>query len=59
MLPDENQMIYGIYYYILKDLAWFGINLAEVISTSNEFTLIVDAEDLDQTFSILMKLKGT
>lgn len=59
MLPDENQTIYGIYYYILKDLAWFGINLAEVISTSNEFTLIVDAEDLDQTFSILMKLKGT
>jgi hypothetical protein len=59
ILPEENQMIYGIYYYILKDLAWFGINLAEVISTSNEFTLIVDNKDLDQTFSILMKLKGT
>jgi hypothetical protein len=33
--------------------------LAEIISTSNEFTLIVDNKDLDQTFSILMKLKGT
>jgi aspartokinase len=59
ILPEENQMIYGIYYYILKDLAWFGINLAEIISTSNEFTLIVDDKNLDQTFSILMKLKGT
>lgn len=59
MLPDENRVIYGIYYYILKDLAWYGINLSEVISTTNEFTLIVKDEDLDQTFSILMKLKGT
>ncbi len=58
MLPDENRIIYGIYYYILKDLAWYGINLSEVISTTNEFTLIVNNEDLDQTFSILMKLKG-
>lgn len=59
MLPDDNRVIYGIYYYILKDLAWYGINLSEVISTTNEFTLIVKDEDLDQTFSILMKLKGT
>lgn len=59
MLPDENRVIYGIYYYILKDLAWYGINLSEVISTTNEFTLIIKDEDLDQTFSILMKLKGT
>ncbi|MEN9326863.1 MAG: hypothetical protein RI943_1284 [Bacteroidota bacterium] len=59
MLPEENRIIYGIYYYILKDLAWNGINLKEVISTTNEFTLIVNNEDLDQTFSILMKLKGT
>lgn len=58
MLPDENRVIYGIYYYILKDLAWYGINLSEVISTTNEFTLIVNNDDLDQTFSILMKLKG-
>jgi hypothetical protein len=58
ILPDDNRIIYGIYYYILKDLAWNGINLSEIISTSNEFTLIVDNKDLDQTFSILMKLKG-
>jgi len=57
MLPLENTRVYGIYYYILKDLAWHGINLVEVISTSNEFTLVVNDDDVDKAFSILMQLK--
>jgi hypothetical protein len=47
----------GFYYYILKQLAWDGINIVEIISTSSEFTLIVAMEDIDKTFSVLMKLK--
>ncbi len=57
MLPTENRNLYGVYYYILKDLAWQGINLVELISTSNEFTLIVSDEDLDHAFSVIMGLR--
>jgi len=57
MLPAENRSLYGVYYYILKDLAWAGVNLVELISTSNEFNIIVKNEDLDLAFSTLMRLK--
>jgi hypothetical protein len=56
-LPRHNSDVSGFYYYILKQLAWEGINLIEVVSTSNEFSLIVSMEDIDTTFSVLMKLK--
>lgn len=56
-LPKENVEIPGVYYFILKKLAWEGINLVEVISTTNEFTLVVNDEDIDQTFTLLMRLK--
>ena len=56
-LPPVNTELHGVYYYILKHLAWEGINIAEVISTSNEFTTVVSQLDIDRAFSILMKLK--
>lgn len=58
VLPAENRSLYGVYYYILKDLAWAGVNLVELISTSNEFTIIVKNQDLDLAFSTLMQLKN-
>ncbi len=57
MLPTENRSLYGLYYYILKDLAWYGINLIELISTSNEFTIIVQQNDLEPAFSVLTSLR--
>ncbi len=56
-LPKVNTEIYGVYYYLLKHLAWEGINIVEVVSTSNEFTIIVKGDDVDQAFRILMNLK--
>lgn len=56
-LPMSNSAIYGIYYYILKQLAWEGINIVEVVSTANEFTVIVEQNDVDKAFKILMHLK--
>ena len=56
-LPNVNTEIYGVYYYILKHLAWEGINIVEVVSTSNEFTIIVKSDDIDRAFRILMQLK--
>jgi hypothetical protein len=56
-LPSINTEIYGIYYYILKHLAWEGINIIEIVSTSNEFTIVVKQDDVDKAFKILMQLK--
>ncbi len=56
-LPESNTEISGIYYHILKQLAWAGINVCEVISTSNEITLVVSERDAQKAFPILMDLK--
>jgi len=56
-LPVINSEIYGIYYYIMKQLAWDGINIIEVVSTANEFTAVVHQNDVDRAFRILMQLK--
>lgn len=58
-LPKENQQQSGIYYFILKQLAWADISLQEVISTTNEMTIVVKEEDINQTFAILMDMKLT
>ncbi len=56
-LPETNVETYGVYYYIMKHLAWEGINIEQVISTANEFTGIVNSNDIDDAFKILMHLK--
>ncbi len=56
-LPPINSELHGIYYYLLKHLAWEGINIIEIVSTSNEFTTVVSQVDIDRAFTILMKLK--
>lgn len=55
-LPRENTTITGFYYFILKKIAWEGINIHEVISTSHEFTLIVKDMDIDRVFSLLKRI---
>ncbi|MEO9532907.1 MAG: aspartate kinase [Crocinitomicaceae bacterium] len=56
-LPAANTEISGVYYYLLKKIAWEGINLSEVISTTNEFTICVDTAVVSHAFSVLMDLK--
>jgi hypothetical protein len=56
-LPAGNVQAVGFYYQILKLIAWEGINVKEVVSTTNEFSLIVADEDVDRAFSILKRLK--
>lgn len=56
-LPKENQEQSGIYYFILKQLAWADIPLQEIISTTNEMTIVVKERDINQTFAILMDMK--
>ncbi len=58
-LPSENTELPGLYYFFFKNLTWKGINILEVISTTNEFTVIVDTKDIDVTFSTIKGLKNT
>jgi hypothetical protein len=56
-LPTLNTEVYGVYYYILKQLAWDGLNIVDIISTANEFTIIFNQSDIDKAFRILMQIK--
>lgn len=56
-LPEENMVVPGIYYFIFQRLAWEGIVLNEVISTTNEFTILVNDEQIDTAFKIIKDLK--
>lgn len=56
-LPDENTEIAGYYYYILKMIAWEGINITEILSTTNEFSIILGENDVDKAFSTLKNAK--
>lgn len=56
-LPAENVSVPGIYYFIFQRLAWEGIVLYEVISTTNEFTILVDDEQVDIAFKTIKDLK--
>ena len=56
-LPHENVTVPGVYYFIFQRLAWEGIVLHEVISTTNEFTIIVDDPEADKAFAVIKALK--
>jgi hypothetical protein len=57
-LPKENTKIAGLYYQFFKRLAWEGISLYEVVSTTNEFTILVEDEVVDTAFSAIKSLKN-
>ena len=55
-LPKNNSKMSGLYYQIFKRLAWEGISLYEVISTTNEFTVLVELHLVDKAFSAIKNL---
>jgi len=57
-LPKKRNETVGFYFYILKNLSLQKINIEELISTTNEFTVIVKDNDIDLAFSILLNLKN-
>jgi hypothetical protein len=52
-LPLENTMIPGFYYFLLRKIAWEGINIVEVVSTTNEFTIIVKEKIVEKLFNVI------
>jgi len=56
-LPKGNSKISGLYYQIFKRLAWENITLYEVVSTTNEFTIVVEDALVDKAFSVIKRLR--
>ncbi|RBA29801.1 aspartate kinase [Flavobacterium tibetense] len=57
-LPNVNITIPGVFYYIFQCLAWEGVIVHEVISTTNEFTVIVHDNQIDIAFKVIKDLKN-
>lgn len=56
-LPDQNSAVIGLYYLIFRNLAWQGINVVEVISTTNEFTIILQDDQIENAFKIFKEMR--
>lgn len=46
----------GAYYTILKQLAWEGVNVVEIISIHNELSIIVEGKKVNKAFAIVNEL---
>lgn len=57
-LPKENVSTPGVYYFIFQRLAWEGIIINEVVSTSYEFTILVSDDEVDVAFKVIKDLKN-
>ena len=60
MLKEKTRSLWdvpGIYYFVFQRLSWEGINIYEVISTSNEFTILVNEQQVDKAFRIIKDFK--
>jgi hypothetical protein len=53
-LPEETVHQPGVHYGLLKQLAWNGLNVVEVVSTYTELTVVFARADVDRAFSVLM-----
>lgn len=55
-LPKENISTPGVYYFLLKSLAWEEINIMEIVSNYLEVTLIFEEKEVHRAFSILKSI---
>lgn len=55
-LPANALHTPGVLYFFLKSIAWEGLNIVEVISTTNEFVLLFEDKDIHRAFSIIKSL---
>lgn len=53
LIPEEAAEVPGVYYSILKSLAWQGINFVEVVSSFTELTIFLNKSFVDRAFSAL------
>lgn len=55
-LPEESLEVPGVYYPVLKALAWGGINFIEIVSVDRELSIVFEEQDVDRAFSVIKSL---
>ncbi len=55
-LPKVSLNVPGVYYPILKAIAWEGISFVEVMSVDTEFSILFEDKDVDRAFSVLKRI---
>ncbi|GHA31202.1 hypothetical protein GCM10007103_10930 [Salinimicrobium marinum] len=58
-LPEGNTKTIGLYFYIFKLLAYEGIPVYEIISTTNYFSLFLESEYVNQAFYLMNEIKAS
>ena len=56
-LPEHNIKVKGIYYMIFKVFVDADLNIIDVVSTSNELTILIESKDSEKAFSTINYLK--
>lgn len=56
ILPKEAVFVPGVYYSVLKGLAWEGIPFVEVVSSYTELTIILQNSNVNLAFAVLKNL---
>lgn len=56
-LPEGNTQTVGLYFYIFKLLAFEGIPVYEIISTTNYFTLFLEKDYINQAFILMNEIR--
>jgi len=52
-LSPANVQTTGIYYLILKAIAWNNINMIDAVSTPEEITIFFDEKNVEKAFSVI------
>ena len=55
-LPQASLDVPGLYYPLLKAIAWEGISFVEVMSVDTEFSILFEDKDVDRAFSVLKRI---
>ncbi len=55
-LPKQATENPSVYYFFLKSLAWEGINVVQIFTTTEKLTLIITEKDLKNALGIIQSL---
>ncbi len=55
-LPEASLTMPGVYYPILKAIAWEGISFVEITSVDTELNILFEDKDVDRAFAVLKRI---
>ena len=53
-LPEQAVSLPGVHYPILRQLAWEGVSIIEILSTYTELTIVLERGQVDRAFATLL-----